>query len=1004
MIFHITIQPMSFIKFFKTASTRTVGMLSASKKSLSGFALLAFFCLTLMLSGCSDDNPVNPSEEEGDDKYIGTTRELVLGPEANGFNSTSFTLTLEAPDGSVITRDGSHLRRDLKSLLTLNTGLADGEYRLLYFEYPISENPHLADLADTFSTTQFGLGSRIEVKNGAITVLDSFDEELGFPGKGTAEEPYEISSYNSLIKLAQLVNSEETNHLVTPDTHFRQTGRIDMYQASREADRRYGWLPIGANAALPFRGHYHGGDLSTLIIDRPNSAAVGLFGYVYNAQIDNVNLTNSAISGNFAVGGIVGASLMSGSDRGLISFTKCRVSGCELTGSDGSVGIGGMLGMVDMQSRAYFHDCSTSSSTITGSYNVGGLAGGAGLYSSVIFSDCSNFSPLSSDYSGAGGLIGTCDTIQAAACSNAGKIQGSLKYRGGDKANSGIGAGGIAGGVGTATVSACTNSGEISGYAGVGGLVGSSRVKGSDTEAYLYNNVMFRYCNNLAPVKGTECIGGLVGEAQAGTYAVYNLSQVSGDRYVGGIAGCTSIAVIHNAINFGKVTGKDYTAGIVAKTQFGSLSLNQNYGELNASGSHSGGVCALAGNNTIIHYCNNYGDIKSTGSGPVGGLVGEIGDPRKWTAMNTAECIIGSMEVVMGFVGPFMAVSGHTIAALSKGLEVFLHISEVATDSALLFTDSVLWAMGLGEMLDPKELSENSSELSNAVGEVNTQIKADMEAMRRKGNPVVSGFDSSCLTSGYNNSLFSTLNFYESDGGADKFNEQISLAREERAEYLERIHETNEIVHQVIAGVCIVVGTAATIGGLVASGGAAAPFVIAGAVTSIAGGLNAITKTALEFEDNAVIVSQCVNAGNISAPSGAETAGLVARLQDKSILRDCLNTGNGTGHGDPFVSKKGNDVEMRRLLSLADHNTWGDMHYPSMYDGVAIWFPNASQADEIEYNQSGITLLKTHEQVVKPSTYSSIHKNWKVGDANSPWMITEGSQAFPVPAKSEMQK
>lgn len=959
--------------------------------------------LSALLSGCNNDTPLTPSEENGVDKFIGNTREITLGAEASGFNSTSFTLALEAPDGSIIKREGSHLRRNRESHLTLSTGLADGEYRLLYFEYPITENPSLYDLADTFSTTQFGLGSRIEVKQGIVTVLDSFDEDLGFPGKGTAEEPYEISSYNSLLKLAQIVNSEERNELITENTHFRQTGKIDMYQASREADRRYGWLPIGANSALPFRGHYHGSEISTLIIDRPNSAAVGLFGYVYNTQIDNFTLTNSAISGNFAVGGIVGASVMSGNARGLISFTDCRVSGCELTGSDGSVAIGGLLGMVDMQSRAYFHDCTSSSNTITGSYNVGGLAGGAGLYSSIIFSNCNNYSPISADYSGAGGLIGTCDTIQVAACSNSARIQGALKYKSGEKNNSGIGAGGIIGGVGTATVSACNNSGEISGYAGVGGLVGSSRVKGSDSEAYLYNNVLFRYCNNVGPVKGTECIGGLVGEAQAGTYAVYNLGEISGQRYVGGVAGCTSIAVIHNAINTGKITGHDYCAGVVGKTQFGSLALDQNYGEVNGAGSHAAGITALAGNNTIIHYCSNFGNIKSTGTGPVAGLVAEVGDPRKWTAMNTAECVIGSMEVIMGFVGPLMAVSGHSIAALSHSLEVFLHISEVATDSALLFSDSVLWAMGLAEMVEPEELSENSAELSAAVGDVNNKIKQDMVALRNQWNPVVTGFDASGLSSGFNNCLTSTLNFYESDGGADKFNEEINLTREERAEYLERMHETNEIVHQVIAGVCIVVGTAATIGGLVASGGAAAPFVIAGAAASIAGGLNAITKTALEFEDNAVVISQCVNAGQVSS-SGGDTAGLVARLQDKSILRDCLNTGNGPGKGDPFVAKKGNDVELRRLLSLADCHSWGDMHYPSQYDGAAIWWPEADDNDVIQANLSNITILKTHEEVIKPSTYSSIHKNWKVGDSDSPWMIPAGSNAFPVPAKSEMQK
>ncbi|MDE6027704.1 MAG: hypothetical protein K2G23_06505, partial [Muribaculaceae bacterium] len=203
-----------------------------------GCALLS--SILLLLTGCHDDSPTPGTPDEAIDRYLGPTSEMTLGPETSGFNSASFTLAIEAPDGSTITRQGSHLRQGYKSHLKLTTGLADGIYRLLYFEYPIEDNPRLADLADTFKTTQYGLGSRIEVKNGIITILDSFDEEIGLPGKGTAEEPYEISSYNSLMKLAHIVNSEETNELITKNTHFRQTGKIDLYQASREADRRYG--------------------------------------------------------------------------------------------------------------------------------------------------------------------------------------------------------------------------------------------------------------------------------------------------------------------------------------------------------------------------------------------------------------------------------------------------------------------------------------------------------------------------------------------------------------------------------------------------------------------------------------------------------------------------------------------------------------------------------------------------------------------------------------------
>lgn len=987
------------MKHPKIASPHGANHYSFSKLfQRGGYALLS--SLLLFLTGCHDDSPTPGTPDEVSDQYIGPTSEMTLGPETSGFNSSSFTLAIEAPDGSVIRREGSHRRADRKSYLNLNSGLADGIYRLLYFEYPIEENPQLADLADTFSTTQFGLGSRIEVKDGTITVLDSFDEEIGLPGKGTAEEPYEISSYNSLMKLARIVNNEETNALVTKDTHFRQTGKIDMYQASRETDRRYGWLPIGDNSALPFRGHYHGAPLSTIIIDRPNSAAVGLFGHVHNAAIYDVKLSNSAITGNFAAGGIVGASLMSGQDRGLVTITGCEVSGCEISGSDQSISIGGILGAVDMQSRAYFQDCISAENIIKGTYNAGGLAGGAGLYSSVAFSSCKNSSSVTSEFSGAGGLIGSCDTIQAAVSSNSGRIQGATAYRAGDAKNTGIGSGGLVGGVGTATVTSCSNSGLVSGYAGVGGLVGSARVKGSDTEAYMYNNVMFRYSWNEGDVNGTDCVGGLAGEAQCGTYGVYNKGNVTGTRYVGGIAGSTSIAVAHNAINIGKISGADYVAGIVGKTAFGSLALNHNYGEVNGTGTHLGGITALAGNNTIIHYCGNYGALKSTGSGPVGGIVGEIGDPRKWTAMNIVECVIGSAEIAMAGFSAIMAVAGHSIAALSETLEVFLHISETMTDCGLLTVDAVMWGIGVQEMIEEFEAEKMAAELSQEINYVNSNVKTEMAALRRDFTFHLNEFNHSAFDSSYMQEVDNLLSYYESDGGDEKFNEKINLAREEREEYLEKVHKTNEIIHQVVGGVCIVVGTVASIGGIIASGGAALPFVLAGVTASVAGGLNAITKSCLEYEENAVIISQCVNGGAISSNSGSQTGGLVGVLQDNSIIRDCINTGDGPGHGHTFVGKGGSNIIQMRLLSLAKYSTWEKTKAPDTKHSMAIYNPDA----ETPWDGSHLRFVMSSKEIADPSTYNAVDEKWKINGANDLWKIPSMSNSFPVPAWSEMRE
>ena len=968
---------------------------------------IAIMVASLMLAACSNDRFSPDDPDIAGNTFIGNMRDMYLGPETEDFRPGNFTLVLQAPDGSLIRRDGSHDRSGQKSHLKLNVGLSDGEYRLMYFEYPIADNPLVADLQDEFQTTQFGLGCRVKVSGGSATLLDSYDPEIGLSGEGTEDAPYQITSYSHLIKLAQTINSEEKNRLVSSSTYFRQTGKIDMYQASREVDRRYGWQPIGASSALPFRGHYMGAPLSTLIIDRPNSAAVGLFGYVHNASFDGVTISNSAISGNFAVATLVGASLTGGSDRGLLTITDCHVEGCEITGSDGSVCAGALLGAADMHTRVYFQNCSSDGNEISSSYNAGGLAGGAGLYSSIAFSDCRNSSSVTARYSGAGGMVGSCDSLYSTACDNSGLIRGATDYHAGDTSNSGIGAGGIAGGSGMATLTSSSNSGAVSGASGVGGILGSTRVKGSDREAYMYANAVARYCSNEGDITGTECVGGIIGESQTGTYAVFNTGRISGTRYVGGIAGNTSISVAHNAVNSGEVSGADYVGGILGKTSFGSVALDHNYGIVRGSGANVGGIVALAGNNTIIHYCGNFGEIASTGSGPVGGIVAEIGNPRKWTAMNIAECVIGSMEVVMGFVGPLLAITEHPIAAVSKTLKNFLRFAEVTTDAGLLVTDAVLWGMGVEEMIAEEEMEELSASLGEKTLEINEIIKSRMSAIRKSASYASGNFDSTALSADYLAQLESTLSYYESDGGELAFNEKINLTREERADYLEKVHKTNEIVHQVVSGVCILVGTVASIGGIVASGGAAAPFVVAGSLASIAGGLNAITKSCMEFEDNAVFISQCINAAKISAASG-HIGGIVGRLEDNSIVRDCLNTGDGPGgnsNAQPFVGRMGNNAKAWRMLSIADYRSWASPA-PVYSDGtLAIYNPDAGSAEVTNQKAYGIWLMKD-ANVADPAFYRNIDSNWKIASsASDRWTIgASGSGAYPIPARSEMRE
>jgi len=133
----------------------------------------------------------------------------------------------------------------------------------------------------------------------------------------------------------------------------------------------------------------------------------------------------------------------------------------------------------------------------------------------------------------------------------------------------------------------------------------------------------------------------------------------------------------------------------------------------------------------------------------------------------------------------------------------------------------------------------------------------------------------------------------------------INEKREARAEQLEKIAHIKEIVHTTIAGVCVAVGTVTLIAGEIATGGAATAILAAGAVASIVGGVNAVVKCCTEFEKNAVIISQCVNAETVR--SGGRHSSIAGRLCDGCMIYDCLTTigTNGEFAGDIGKSLRG---------------------------------------------------------------------------------------------------
>lgn len=967
-------------------------------------------CAAILMGACSDDNPDVPSTYDPsaeNDSFLGNTSYFEIMEQTSNFAYEEYSLKIEAPDGSIITRAGHQKRVNGVSQFNLYNGLKDGTYRLLYLEYNRSLNHALDALPEKFTHAHYGLGGTVEVKDGQIKPTGHYDSAIGLCGSGTSDDPYIIASYDQMERLMLYVNSAETNRLVTPGTYFKQVQPIDMDMACYDCDLRYGWYPIGCDTNLPFRGVFIGNTISNLWCDRGNSPGIGLFGYVYNATISGIDMEDCYMTGNYAVASVVGAVIAGGDDPGKSTVANCNVRRSEVLGTDQSFAIGGIVGALDVRGNVLITGCSYDGGKVTGSYNVGGILGGGSVRSTTVIADCVNSSPVTAGYSGAGGIVGACDTLNVTGCTNNGEIRGATYYAGAE-GTGGIGAGGIAGGAGMSALSSVVNNGKVSGYDGVGGILGSTRVKGDDQTGYTFNTTIIRGGYNAADVSGHNSVGGAAGEAQFGCYGVCNTADITGNDYVGGIVGNTAISSPQNSLNTGKVTGRNYVAGIVAKTSMGVVASSQNAGEITATGHHSAGIVGLSGNNTIVHYCANLGKI--TGKGNVGGIIGEIGDPREWSAANIADCVVGSLECAMAFLGPTMAVTGAVLHGTSKAVAIGIHVTEFLTDAVLNLTDAALVSYGVYEILEAE-----APEIEESIHVSTEAIRADIDSrIRDLRAQICSEFNNNKLYSAtsiqdYSQSIDALNQYVEEEGNDEIFNDNLNLIREKRAEEEENFKHNAEIVHEVIGGICIAASTVAAIGGIVASGGTAAPFVVAGMFSATLGGINAITKATGDFKVNSAVVSQCMNTGSIAAASGP-AGGIAGELQDGCLIEYSINVPDFPSGTDPFAGSYHSHSLTRYSISAGRSDDLFSSTSTHCSDVAVYWPYNMAETVRHDnYEMYGYYAFSAD----MISTESAYHQAWKHGSLGVLYTfeipvgkgkffdIPDGMEnGFPIPHKS----
>ena len=234
-------------------------------------------------------------------------------------------------------------------------------------------------------------------------------------GKGTAEEPYQISKAEELYWFASLVNGTlpdvkkkaSANAILTADI------TVNEYVLDANKDLLSGrdfipWTPIGTDW-IPYTGTFdgQGHTIRGLYFYNPDASYVGLFGYIgANGKISNVEVLDSYFQFYKLGGGVCGANVGG-------ELQNCSNSSTVI----GNLTAGGMCGITYRDGTV--KDCKNKGSVrVTGEY-VGGVCGNNTSGTSII--NCFNEGTVEGK-NFVGGVCGKNSSGTIKSCYNTGNV------------------------------------------------------------------------------------------------------------------------------------------------------------------------------------------------------------------------------------------------------------------------------------------------------------------------------------------------------------------------------------------------------------------------------------------------------------------------------------------------------------------------------------------------------------------------------------------------------
>lgn len=425
-------------------------------------------------------------------------------------------------------------------------------------------------------------------------------------GSGTAEDPYLIATAADFVYFAEQVNGGNDYE----GKFLRLTANLDL---NGEA------VTVGSAATATadytiknaFAGTFDGN--GHVIKGRNVAGAFSGYFAAVTGTIENLAVIGE-LNGNGRLGGIA-VVLKDGMIKNCVNYVNITGSIVEL-GGIAAVNWGGTI-----------ENCvNFGAITGTGSgtaYNFGGIVGYN--YGGGRVENCVNYGDVSSKKVQTGGVVGTNREGRVVGCENYGAVSAT-----------GTDLGGVVGYNVNGTVEKCVNRGTVMNTAAnrTGGVVGYNITGGKVID-----------CENYGAVNGFSVVGGIVGNTENSAPATEVLGcvnygeVVSSKGVAGGIAGYAK-GKVENCVNRGDVSGAEGEIGGIAgsiQSEAGSVAGCENYGSVSGQ-NYVGGIAGDVQQKAAMSDNTNKGGVN--GNDFVGGVVGNIYETAGTVAENVNEGVV----------------------------------------------------------------------------------------------------------------------------------------------------------------------------------------------------------------------------------------------------------------------------------------------------------------------------------------------------------------------------